>query len=108
MTKQCSVKISVAGVGHLGSVVAFTLAIHGLADEIVLCARDGEDEAARASQQRLIPALDDDEKVLLQPSAATVRDAIRRTEHLCRGSRLAAAARKNGRGPGRGPVTEHV
>jgi L-lactate dehydrogenase len=35
-------------------------------------------------QQRLMPALDDDEKVLLQRSAATVRDAIRRTEHLYR------------------------
>ena len=52
MNKQSSVKISVVGVGHVGSVVAFTLATHGLADEIVLCARDGEDEAARGSQQR--------------------------------------------------------
>jgi L-lactate dehydrogenase len=52
MNKQHSVKISVVGVGHVGSVTAFTLAIHGLAGAIVLCARDGEDEAARASQQR--------------------------------------------------------
>ena len=35
-------------------------------------------------QQRLSPALDDDETMLLQRSAATVRDAIRMTEHLCR------------------------
>jgi L-lactate dehydrogenase len=52
MSKQCSVKISVVGVGHVGSVVGFILATHGLAGEIVLCARDGEDEAARESRQR--------------------------------------------------------
>jgi L-lactate dehydrogenase len=52
MSTPASVKISVVGVGHVGSVTAFTLAIHGLAGEIVLCARDGQDEAARASQQR--------------------------------------------------------
>jgi L-lactate dehydrogenase len=52
MNEQCSVKISVVGVGHVGSVVGFLLATRGLAGEIVLCARDGEDDAARASQQR--------------------------------------------------------
>jgi L-lactate dehydrogenase len=52
MSTQGSVKITVVGVGHVGSVVAFALATHGLAGEIVLCARDGEDEAARLSQQR--------------------------------------------------------
>src|SRR5262249_13030807 len=52
MTNPCSVKISVVGVGHVGSVVGFVLATRGLADEIVLRAREGEHEAARASQQR--------------------------------------------------------
>jgi malate/lactate dehydrogenase len=162
--KRCSVKISVVGVGRVGSVVGFTLATRGLAGEIILCAREGEDEAARASQQRAamdaldikhavavtshrldvragtsadtrgsdilvmtaseamgaslksrmglaatnMPALHEDERALLRRSAATVRDAIRLTEHLCSRDRRAAAARKNGRGPARGPVTGHV
>jgi L-lactate dehydrogenase len=33
-------------------------------------------------QQRLMPELDEDERMLLRRSAATVRDAIRMTEHL--------------------------
>jgi L-lactate dehydrogenase len=74
MSKQCSVKISVVGVGHVGSVVAFTLAIHGLADEIVLCARDGEDEAARASQQRAaMDALDIKHAVAVMSQRLEVR-----------------------------------
>ena len=52
MSTQNSIKISVVGVGHVGSLVGFILATRGLAGEIVLCARDGEDEAARLSQQR--------------------------------------------------------
>lgn len=52
MSTQRSIKISVVGVGHVGSVVGFILATRGLAGEIVLCARDGEGETARASQQR--------------------------------------------------------
>src|SRR5262249_47176339 len=51
MSKQGSVKISVVGVGHVGSVVGFILATHGLAGEIVLCAREGPDEAARGARQ---------------------------------------------------------
>ena len=69
MNKQGSVKISVVGVGHVGSVVGFALATHGLAGEIVLCARDGEDEAARGSQQRA--AMD----------ALDIRHAIAVTSH---------------------------
>jgi L-lactate dehydrogenase len=34
-------------------------------------------------RQRLMPELDEDERALLRRSAATVRDAIRWTEHLC-------------------------
>lgn len=45
-------KISIIGVGHVGSTAGFVLAMHGLATEIVLCARDGDDEAAKASLQR--------------------------------------------------------
>jgi malate/lactate dehydrogenase len=41
MLKGKPVKISVIGVGHVGSVVGFNLARSGLANEIVLCARDG-------------------------------------------------------------------
>ncbi len=52
MSMQCSIKISVVGVGHVGSIVGFILATRGLASEIVLCAREGEDETARGSQQR--------------------------------------------------------
>jgi L-lactate dehydrogenase len=59
-------------------------------------------------QLRLMPELDEDERTLLRRSAATVRDTIRLTEHLCRRYRRAATARENGRGPARGPVTEHV
>jgi L-lactate dehydrogenase len=52
MSTQGSIKISVVGVGHVGSIVGFILATRGLAGEIVLCAREGEDETARGSQQR--------------------------------------------------------
>ena len=52
MSTQGSIKISVVGVGHVGSIVSFILATRGLAGEIVLCAREGEDETARGSQQR--------------------------------------------------------
>ena len=34
-------------------------------------------------QQRLLPELDEEERTLLWRSAATVRDAIRMTDHLC-------------------------
>jgi hypothetical protein len=54
-------------------------------------------------QQRLMPELDEDETTLLRRSAATLRDAIRMTEHLCRRERRPAAARKSGRAPARGP-----
>ena len=50
MGKRCSVKISVVGFGRVGSVVGFTFATRGLAGAIVLWVREGEDEAARASQ----------------------------------------------------------
>ena len=52
MLKGKPIKISVIGVGHVGSVVGFILARGGLANEIVLCARDGNDEKAKDSQQR--------------------------------------------------------
>jgi L-lactate dehydrogenase len=50
--KQGSIKVSVIGVGHVGSLVGFVLGMRGLANEIVLCARDGDDERARKSQQK--------------------------------------------------------
>ena len=76
MSRQASVKISVVGVGHVGSVTAFTLAIHGLAGEIVLCARDGEDEAARASQQRAaMDALDIKHAITCTSHRLEVREA---------------------------------
>ena len=52
MSTQRAVKISVIGVGHVGSIVGFILATRGLAHEIVLCAREGSDETARRSQRR--------------------------------------------------------
>jgi L-lactate dehydrogenase len=52
MLKGKPIKVSVIGVGHVGSAVAFILARRGLANEIVLYARDGNDERARESQQR--------------------------------------------------------
>jgi L-lactate dehydrogenase len=52
MVKGKPIKISVIGVGHVGSVVGFILARRGLANEIVLCARDGNDEKERDSQRR--------------------------------------------------------
>jgi len=52
MRKPDSTKISVIGVGHVGSLVGFLLAMRGLASEIVLCARDGTDQIARGSQRR--------------------------------------------------------
>jgi L-lactate dehydrogenase len=52
MLKGEPIKVSVIGVGHVGSAVAFILARRGLANEIVLCARDGNDEKAKDSQQR--------------------------------------------------------
>src|SRR5262249_30496744 len=52
LSKQGSVKVSVVSVGHVGSVVGFILATRGLAGEGGLCARGGEDEAARGAQQR--------------------------------------------------------
>jgi L-lactate dehydrogenase len=74
LSKQCPVKFSVVGVGHVGSVVAFTLAIHGLADEIVLCARDGEDEAARGAQERAaMDALDIKHAIALTSHRLEVR-----------------------------------
>ncbi|HET9378686.1 MAG TPA: hypothetical protein VFO40_27190 [Chthoniobacterales bacterium] len=51
MLKGKPIKISVIGVGHVGSVVGFILARGGLANEIVLCARDGHDEKAKDSQR---------------------------------------------------------
>jgi hypothetical protein len=49
-------------------VVGFTLATHGLAGEIVLCARDGEYEAARGSQQRAaMDALDIKHAIAVTP-----------------------------------------
>jgi L-lactate dehydrogenase len=52
MLKGKPIKISVIGVGHVGSVVGFILARRGLANEIVLCARDGNDDKARDSLER--------------------------------------------------------
>src|SRR5262245_55759852 len=59
MARGNSTKISVIGVGHVGSLVGFVLAMRGLANEIVLCARDGDDAKARESQQKAaLEALD--------------------------------------------------
>jgi hypothetical protein len=52
MLKGKPIKISVIGVGHVGSVVGFILARGGLANEIVLCGRDEHDEKAKDSQRR--------------------------------------------------------
>jgi L-lactate dehydrogenase len=52
MRKPCITKISVVGVGHVGSLVGFLVAMRGLAGEIVLCARNREDESAIDSQRR--------------------------------------------------------
>jgi L-lactate dehydrogenase len=49
-----STKISIIGVGHVGSVLGFLLAMRGLATEIVLCGRDGDDQKAKDSQRRTI------------------------------------------------------
>jgi L-lactate dehydrogenase len=50
--KPDSTKISIIGVGHVGSLVGFLLAMRGLASEIVLCSRDGVDPNARESQRK--------------------------------------------------------
>jgi L-lactate dehydrogenase len=52
LKKAHSTKISVIGVGHVGSMTGFLLAMRGLATEIVLCARDGTDARAKESQRR--------------------------------------------------------
>lgn len=46
-------KISVVGVGKVGSIVGLILARRGLADEIVLCARDNEKSQKRAAGEAL-------------------------------------------------------
>jgi L-lactate dehydrogenase len=67
-------KISIIGVGHVGSVAAFILATHGLAGEIVLCARDGDDDAARTSQRRAaMDALDIKHAIALTSHRLEVR-----------------------------------
>jgi hypothetical protein len=57
MGRQCSVKITVIGVGHVGSAVGFVLATRGLAREIVLCARDGEEGRSPPPPVGPVPAL---------------------------------------------------
>ena len=52
MKRSQSAKVSVVGVGHVGSLVGFLLAMRGLAGEIVLCARDGDDDDAKGSERR--------------------------------------------------------
>lgn len=52
MKARDSTKISIIGVGHVGSVIGFLLAMRGCATEIVLCGRDGDDAAAQESRQR--------------------------------------------------------
>ena len=46
-------KISIIGVGHVGSLTAFILARRGLADEIVLCSRPDKEARRRAGAEAL-------------------------------------------------------
>ena len=74
MSTQHAVKISVIGIGHVGSIVGFILATRGLAYEIVLCAREGNDETARRSQRRAaMDALDIKHAIALTSHRVEVR-----------------------------------
>jgi len=67
--KAHATKISVIGIGHVGSMTGFLLAMRGLATEIVLCARDGTDAKAIESQKRA------------EAEALDIRHAIAFTSH---------------------------
>ena len=58
MKKPVSTRISVISVSHLGSQVGFLLAMRGLASEIVLSARDADQNAVESQRSAAVEALD--------------------------------------------------